>query len=75
MSWRTNWTVWGKWADTGDLDGLASFSLHRVTRMPGEPVGTRSSVSIGKGRWSDENMAAGEVYDTVGRCKVLVSNC
>ena len=37
-SLRTNWTVQGKWADTGDLNGLASFSLHRVTRMPGEPM-------------------------------------
>ena len=33
----TNWTVWGKWADTGDLNSLESFSLHRVTWMPGEP--------------------------------------
>ena len=33
-SLRTSWTVQGKWADTGDLNGLASFSLHRVTRMP-----------------------------------------
>ena len=38
MSLRTNWTVQGKWVDTGDLNGLASFSLHRVTRMPGEPM-------------------------------------
>ena len=37
-SLRTSWTVRGKWADTGDLNGLTSFSLHRVTRMPGEPV-------------------------------------
>ena len=35
---RTNWTVQGKWADTGDLNGLTSFSLHRVTQMPGKPV-------------------------------------
>ena len=38
MSLRTNWTVQGKWVDTGDLNGLMSFSLHRVTRMPGEPM-------------------------------------
>ena len=37
MSLSTNWTVRGKWADTGDLNGLESFSLHRVTWMPGEP--------------------------------------
>ena len=37
MSLSTNWTVWGKWVDTGDLNGLESFSLHSVTRMPGEP--------------------------------------
>ena len=37
-SLRTSWTVRGKWTDTGDLNGLTSFSLHRVTRMPGEPV-------------------------------------
>ena len=37
-SLRTSWTVREKWADTGDLNGLASFSLHRVTWMPGEPV-------------------------------------
>ena len=24
--------------DTGDLHGLASFSLHRVTRMPSKPM-------------------------------------
>ena len=35
---RTSWTVRGKWADTGDLNSLVSFSLHRVTRMPGKPV-------------------------------------
>ena len=38
MSLRTNWAVWGKWADTRDLNGLKSFFLHRVTRMPGEPM-------------------------------------
>ena len=37
-SLRTSWTVWGKWVDTGDLNGLMSFSLHGVTRMPGKPV-------------------------------------
>ena len=37
-SLRTSWTVRGKRADTGDLNGLASFSLHRVTRMPSKPV-------------------------------------
>ena len=37
-SLRTSWTVRGKWADTGDLNSLTSFSLHRVTRMPGEPM-------------------------------------
>ena len=36
-SLSTNWTVRGKWADTGDSNGLESFSLHRVTRMPSEP--------------------------------------
>ena len=38
MSLRTSWTIQGKWVDTGDLNSLTSFSLHRVTRMPGEPV-------------------------------------
>ena len=38
MLLRTSWTVRGKWADTGDLNSLVSFSLHRVTRMPGKPV-------------------------------------
>ena len=37
-SLSTNWTVWGKWADTGDLNGLESFSLHRAIWMPGEPL-------------------------------------
>ena len=37
-SWRTNWAVWGNWADIGDLNSLESFSLHRVTRMPSEPM-------------------------------------
>ena len=37
-SLRTSWTVQGKWVDTGDLNGLVSFSLHRVIRMPGEPT-------------------------------------
>ena len=36
-SLSTNWTVRGKWADTGDLNSLESFSLHRVTQMPSEP--------------------------------------
>ena len=36
-SWRTNWAVQGNWADTGDLNSLESFSLHRVTWMPSEP--------------------------------------
>ena len=49
MSWRTNWAVWGNWADTGDLNSLESFSLHRVTWMPGEPcegiLGRRDVVS------------------------------
>ena len=38
MSLSTNWTVWGKWADTGDLNGLKSFSLHRAIWMPGKPL-------------------------------------
>ena len=37
-SLSTNWTVRGKWADTGDLNGLESFSLHRAIWMPGEPL-------------------------------------
>ena len=37
MLLSTNWTVRGKWADTGDLNGLESFSLHRAIWMPGEP--------------------------------------
>ena len=37
-SWRTSWAVRGKRADTGDLNGLESFSLHRVIWMPGEPL-------------------------------------
>ena len=37
-SLSTNWTVQGKWADTGDLNGLKSFSLHRAIWMPGEPL-------------------------------------
>ena len=36
-SWRTNWAVRGNRADTGDLNGLESFSLHRAIWMPGEP--------------------------------------
>ena len=36
-SWRTSWAVQGKRADTGDLNGLESFSLHRAIWMPGEP--------------------------------------
>ena len=35
---RTNWTVQGKWADTGDLNSLKSFSLHRAIWMPGKPL-------------------------------------
>ena len=38
MSWRTSWAVWENWADTGDLNSLKFFSLHRVTRMPSEPI-------------------------------------
>ena len=34
-----------------------------------------SSVSIGKGRWSEAGKAAGEACDTGGRCRALVSNC
>ena len=37
-SWRTSWAVRGNWADTGDLNGLESFSLHRAIWMPGEPL-------------------------------------
>ena len=37
-SWRTSWAVQGKRADTGDLNGLESFSLHRAIWMPGEPL-------------------------------------
>ena len=37
-SLSTNWAVRGKRADTRDLNGLMSFSLHGVTRMPGKPV-------------------------------------
>ena len=37
-SWRTSWAVRGKWADTGDLNGLESFSLHRAIWMPGKPL-------------------------------------
>ena len=37
-SWRTSWAVRGKRADTGDLNGLESFSLHRAIWMPGEPL-------------------------------------
>ena len=37
-SWRTNWAVQGNWVDTGNLNSLESFSLHRVTWMPGEPM-------------------------------------
>ena len=37
-SLSTNWAVRGKRADTGDLNGLESFSLHRVIWMPGEPL-------------------------------------
>ena len=37
-SWRTNWAMQGNWADTGDLNSLKSFSLHRVIRMPGKPM-------------------------------------
>ena len=36
-SWRTSWAVWGNRADTGDLNSLESFSLHRAIWMPGEP--------------------------------------
>ena len=38
-------------------------------------MGAMSSVSIGKGRWSEVGMAAGEVCDTGGCCKALVSSC
>ena len=38
MSLSTNWAVRGKQADTGDLNGLKSFSLHRAIWMPGEPL-------------------------------------
>ena len=34
----TNWAVRGNWADTGDLNTLESFSLHRVTWMVSEPM-------------------------------------
>ena len=37
-SWRTSWAVQGKQADTGDLNSLESFSLHRAIWMPGEPL-------------------------------------
>ena len=37
-SLSTNWAVRGKRADTGDLNGLKSFSLHRAIWMPGEPL-------------------------------------
>ena len=37
-SWRTNWTVRGNWADTGHLNTLESFSEHRITGVPCEPV-------------------------------------
>ena len=37
MSWRTSWAVRGNRADTGDLNGLESFSLHRAIWMPSEP--------------------------------------
>ena len=37
-SLSTNWAVRGKRADTGDLNGLESFSLHRAIWMPGEPL-------------------------------------
>ena len=37
-SWRTSWAVWGNWADTGDLNSLESFSLHRAIWMPSEPL-------------------------------------
>ena len=37
-SLSTNWAVWGKRADTGDLNGLEFFSLHRAIWMPGEPL-------------------------------------
>ena len=37
-SWRTSWAVRGKWVDTGDLNGLESFSLHRAIWMPSEPL-------------------------------------
>ena len=37
-SFSTNWAVWGKQADTGDLNGLESFSLHRAIWMPGKPL-------------------------------------
>ena len=33
------------------------------------------SVSIGKGRWSEEGGAADGVRNTGGRCRVLVSSC
>ena len=38
MSWRTSWAVQGNRVDTGDLNGLESFSLHRAIWMPGEPL-------------------------------------
>ena len=38
MSLSTNWAVRGKRADTGDLNSLESFSLHRAIRMPSEPL-------------------------------------
>ena len=34
-----------------------------------------SSVSIGKGRWSEEGGAADGARDTEGCCKVSVSSC
>ena len=37
-SLSTNWAVWGKQADTGDLNSLESFSLHRAIWMPSEPL-------------------------------------
>ena len=37
-SLSTNWAVRGKRADTGNLNGLESFSLHRAIWMPGEPL-------------------------------------
>ena len=37
-SLSTNWAVRGKRSDTGDLNGLESFSLHRAIWMPSEPL-------------------------------------